>query len=330
MVKYLLSLDGGGVKGVIALQVLSMIEKTYDIKISNCFDMFAGTSTGGLIACLMAYRGMSIDEIFDKAYTVNNLRTIMSSTIYSRWFSNLQFWPKYSDKGKLEVITRCICGDDDIIGQPTTEVAQKEEEEVVKHTIFDVKKSLLVTSYDPQYKKPIFFRNYFDNTYNYRLVDICNSTSAAPTYFPAASVLNLTTNETKWFVDGGLCANNPVNMAYLDMKRLYPDEKIKVLSVGTGIYKSNYGPSDKNIGGVEWLVYDNIISILLDGNQVMSHLCAKNNAEENGDEYLRINDFITIASTKMDDTSDTNYENMKKEGMLWWNNNKSKLDAFFS
>ena len=60
------------------------------------------------------------------------------------------------------------------------------------------------------------------------------------------------------------------------MKKLYPDEHISILSLGTGISKSNFNPNkDSNIGELEWLLQENIIDIILDGNQLMSHLCTE-------------------------------------------------------
>jgi hypothetical protein len=201
--------------------------------------------------------------------------------------------------------------------------------DIKKHTIRDVDKHMLVTAYDPSEKKPIFFRNYFDSD-NFSLSDVCNSTSAAPTYFPSARVVNLTTNDVKWYVDGGICANNPSNIAYIDMKKLYPKEDIELLSLGTGISKSSFNPSkDCNLGGIEWLIQENIIDTILDGNQLMSHICTKELAGGNNDKYLRVNKYLKLSSGKIDDTTDANYQNMLTEGTIWWEKAKKDLGDFF-
>lgn len=379
MVKRILSLDGGGVRGVITLQLLKHIEDSYNIVLHEYFDMFAGTSTGALIAGLIAYKKMSANEILDKVYNVTNLREIMYQSYYDKWFGSFQLKPKYSDKGKLEVINRFLLDKDTEIQinnknkDNIKEGLKKEIKDEIKkelinelcihcqqllynkkniekhideiknisdiepnistkdheHTMYNVDKHLLITAYDPRDKKPIFFRNYFDCP-NYSLADVCNSTSAAPTYFPAAKVTNLSDNITNWYVDGGICNNNPSNMAYIDMKKLYPDEHISILSLGTGISKSNFNPNkDSNIGGIEWLLQENIIDIILDGNQLMSHLCTEELANENNDKYIRINKYLVLSSGKIDDVTDTNYLNMIKEGSTWWEKSKDDLYKFF-
>ena len=88
MVKRILSLDGGGVRGVITLQLLKHIEDSYNIVLHEYFDMFAGTSTGALIAGLIAYKKMSANEILDKVYNVTNLREIMYQSYYDKWFGS--------------------------------------------------------------------------------------------------------------------------------------------------------------------------------------------------------------------------------------------------
>ncbi len=384
MVKRILSLDGGGVRGVITLQLLRHIEETYNIVLHEHFDMFAGTSTGALIASLIAYKKMSAGEILDNVYTPANLKDIMYQSYYDKWFGIFQYKPKYSDKGKQDLINKFLLGKEEQIAAVKPEKTDKKEsiretlkEEIKKelkeelkreiclelsmcadkqsvqldeevrsdtilsdigsqkqlkeniHTMYCVKKHLLITAYDPSQKKPIFFRNYF-NMPNFCLADVCNSTSAAPTYFPAAKVTNLDDNVTNWYIDGGICNNNPANMAYIDMKKLYPNEHISLLSLGTGISKSSFDPNkDSNIGGIEWIFQDNIIDTVLDGNQLMSHLCVEELSKENKDKYLRVNKYLKLCSGKIDDTTDINYQFMVKEGTTWWEKSKTDLHEFF-
>src|SRR5215207_5565979 len=65
--KKLLAIDGGGIRGVIALEVLASIEKLLargdpSFRLASYFDLIAGTSTGGIIAAGLSL-GMSVDEI---------------------------------------------------------------------------------------------------------------------------------------------------------------------------------------------------------------------------------------------------------------------------
>ena len=62
MKKRILSIDGGGIKGIFAAQFLARIEEEYDIKICDYFDIIAGTSTGAIVAAALAV-GMPAEEI---------------------------------------------------------------------------------------------------------------------------------------------------------------------------------------------------------------------------------------------------------------------------
>ena len=131
-----------------------------------------------------------------------------------------------------------------------------------------------------------------------------------------------------WGVDGGVFANNPSDIAYIDHLKLFPKEKCKVLSIGTGLAKSTFKPTKyHSLGGWDWLFDENIIDLLLDSNQVSSHMKTKFMTREHGDDYIRINEYLTVASIQMDDTTKANYDNLIKEGDLWWD--KYKDHEFF-
>ena len=58
----ILTIDGGGIKGLYSAQVLAKFEEVFKCKISDCFDMLCGTSTGGIIA-LAASLGIPMNEV---------------------------------------------------------------------------------------------------------------------------------------------------------------------------------------------------------------------------------------------------------------------------
>jgi len=392
MVKRVLSLDGGGVKGVIILQFLSHLERTKGIKVGEYFDMFAGTSTGALIAVLLAHRKMGASEILEKVYSLQNMQKVMYQG-YATWaLSRFQIRSKYDDTEKIKLIDQFLNGDN-----------QQETR------IYDVEKPILIAAYNPIEKVPIIFRNYFDKP-NYSLREVCNSTSAAPTYFPIAKVtcpkstpsppppppppsappvpvpvpapepapvpssgdhvsVDQKSGETHlsnpmstspdskpddaqlpkskseempkmpstpvqgpkddprsdgnekfvWAIDGGIFANNPSDLVYYDALELYPGEELKILSIGTGINKSKFEKvTNAAMGGWEWMIDDNLIDVILDSNQVTSHIRTKNLSRKNGHPYLRINEYLRFASIKIDDTTPTNYKKLLEEGDLWW------------
>lgn len=93
MVKKILSLDGGGIKGVFIASLLAEIEEKRNLKICDYFDLIAGTSTGGIIAAALAL-GMS-------ARTVEKLYTTHAKDIFPQksWRGLFRIWGgKYSSK----------------------------------------------------------------------------------------------------------------------------------------------------------------------------------------------------------------------------------------
>ena len=389
MVKRVLVLDGGGVRGVISLKFLSLLERETGINVSQYFDFFAGTSTGGLIATLFAYKKMSATEILEQVYTLQNVTKIMSQGYYEWALSQIQVRSKYSDIEKIKFIGQYV----DSGG--TTRLR-------------DIDTPLLLVAFNPVEKLPLLFRNYFHGP-NYLLGEACNATSAAPTYFPIAKVtipdascassktdasVNNRGNDVEscdgkshkinaggadrgdvkceqidqvkndqsgqseqidqvkneqtgqssqgqqlvkssggsgdqlkggsnfcWAIDGGIFANNPSDLAYLDAKQLFKGEKLEILSVGTGISKSKFGfrkITNPALGGWDWMIDDNIIDLLLDSSQVSSHIRTKQLCRENGDQYLRVNEYLLLSSIALDNTTEANYKRLLEEGELWW------------
>jgi len=373
MPKRVLVLDGGGVKGVITLKFLSLLEKNKGINVSEYFDYFAGTSTGGLIASLFAYKRFSATEILEKVYTLETISKIMSQGYYEWALSQMQVRSKYSDKEKISFINKYLDGDKQI-------------------RMSNVKCPLLLVSFNPVKKVPILFRNYF-HTPDYLLADACNATSAAPTYFPVAKVtqpnnsvhkqeqveekcqidspnndmvkMNVNSRDANsesggdyssgaptlscslipdlskkdeqildkpekkdtndkeekdyfWAIDGGIFANNPSDLAYLDAKNLFT-EPLELLSIGTGICRSKFqNITNPALGGWDWMIDDHIIDLLLDSNQVASHVRTKHLCRIGKDQYLRVNEYLRSASSELDNTTPGNYERLLEEGELWW------------
>ena len=303
MVRYVLALDGGGVKGVIVLRFLQKLEEERGIKVSDFFDMFVGTSTGALICSLFAHKSISAKEILDNMYTQTNLATIMYQSYYNSIMNVFYTRAKYCNKNKMDVVSRYLCDKDT--------------------RMCDVPKPILITAYNPEKKEPIFFSNFLDRNSQYKLLDACNASTAAPVYFPAAVVECPEGGEDKILIDGGIFSNNPACFAYLNAKKMYPDEEVRVLSIGTGIKKSTFSPKYKNGGGYEWVIDAGVIDMMFDGNQLSAHLEMKRMTDLNRDTYLRVNEYLQYASYEMDDTSKNNYDLLLKEGDEWWKIHKN-------
>lgn len=228
-----LSLDGGGVKGYLSAKILANIELSLNeknnenINIGQRFDLIVGTSTGGIIACLLSI-GISAKEIFE-------LYEKLIPEIFSKKSFGF-FKPKYSS---------------DIL---------KEElkDKLADKTLKDVITKLCITSVDVQNSSPRFHKsNYLDDGRNVvrqdeKLIDLALATSAAPTFFSLVD-----TKHSSNLTDGGIVANNPSLVGAIEAKQINGNiDNVFLLSIGTG--EQCHMPYDvdklKNGGKLKWML----------------------------------------------------------------------------
>jgi len=194
----ILSLDGGGCRGVLPATILSRIECKTGKKSAQLFDMIAGTSTGALIACCLK-KGMAASDVIE-------IYRSESKTIFDK-----SFWS--SLKAGFGLIGSRYPADG------IESVLEKHLEGVLIGTDLPF---LLVASLDFQSGVPRFFKTNDDK--NVKLSYAARASSAAPTYFPPKDGL----------VDGGVYINDPSMAALAEGYKLWNEEPMKMLSLGTG------------------------------------------------------------------------------------------------
>jgi patatin-like phospholipase/acyl hydrolase len=241
----ILSIDGGGIRGILPARVLERLE-THRPGIVQNFDLFAGSSTGAVLAAGFAYgfgarfmrqmyqgfgKEVFADSIWDD---IRDLKYILGAD--------------YSIENLKALLER-------VIGETTLGDLEKN----VLIATFDLKDE----SRDPPRWKPKFFHNYPDSRGDSeeRLVDVVIRSAAAPIYFPIY----------QGYIDGGVSAINPsmcalaqaFNEGFLD---------IRLLSLGTG---NNPRWLDEQNG--DWGVYQwglNLVNLIMDGgSEVADYQC---------------------------------------------------------
>ncbi len=215
----ILSLDGGGIKGIIPCTILRYIEETTGQSISSLFHVIGGTSTGGIIAL-----GLSKPKDNGRnAYSAADMLKLYvehGKHIFSRRKNDLLSWMgSIIEKGIFDKIFD--------IEQFENLLKEQFGESRLKDSLTDV----LVTTYEPQKEKPFLFSSRLAKVNpeeDYLLREIARSTSAAPTFFKPAKVEY--ENKQMAFVDGGVFANNPSILAYSEAKALWK-QKTKTTTV---------------------------------------------------------------------------------------------------
>jgi len=240
--KRILSLDGGGLRGVLALGFLSRIEsllrKRYggdpDFRLSHYFDLIAGTSTGAIIAASLA-KGLTVREI------LNLYLTLGRDVFHSTWIRNGLVLPRYDDT-KLREHLEGVFGSDTTLGSDR-----------LKTGLLIVTKRVDTGSVWPLNNNPrgAYFRAPKDATWisnaDYRLWQVVRASTAAPSYFEP-ELITITAGQghksvVGHFVDGGVSPfNNPSLLAvmYATLKGYsvgWPlgEDNLFVTSVGTGL-----------------------------------------------------------------------------------------------
>jgi len=231
----ILSIDGGGIKGILPASVLSQIEEKYlDRPIGNYFDLIAGTSTGGIISLGLAL-GLCARKILE-LYTNHGAEVFPPLSFdpfglrkKMRFLSNITHYAYRADvlRGHLDNIFRDL-------------------------TLGDAKTRLCVPSFDGFTEVYIFKTPHhadYKLDWRERIVTVAMATAAAPTFFPVYK------DGGRFFADGGVWANNPVMLALVDTLACYEIDRrqIQILSLGCGDSAISITPTQIKFGGLwDW------------------------------------------------------------------------------
>lgn len=274
----ILSIDGGGIRGVYAAHILScMSERFGKINIGDYFDMIAGTSTGSIIAAAVACNKdpaliLSLyckrgPKIFRKRRSCIPIR--LQPAIHSL----------YSNKDLKQIL-----------------------ENIFKDIkLGDIKKPLLLPATDVGNGGVHVFKSGYSKEFtrdkDVLLRDAIMASCSAPTYF------NPTKLKEYLLADGGLWANNPSLAAVIDAQRRLNINlaNIRVLSIGTGLAKTCYGvETDKKWGLINGWKGKEFISFMMSLQAQSTHNYLQLMLQEN--QLLRLN-FETDLPLPLDDCS---------------------------
>ena len=281
--KKVISFDGGGVRAIAGIVFLKKLEEESGKKVADIFDMFIGTSAGALNAACFACDGLRADEV-KQYWSKEYLEQIMQTSFFWDQASLIQARPRYENKGRIELLKDLF----------------------ENKNISSTKKPLITLCYDIEKREHVIHSSY--KTPDISLLDAVCASSAAPMYFPTHQISN-----GSWMIDGGVVTNNPSLIGYVEAKKFFDTENIKVLSIGAALNKNKIkGSSSSKWGGVGWLRND-IIGMVLDSE-------IHNSIAENiiGNNYLRINSPLGDINRMLDDASKENIEKIHRLGIYWW------------
>lgn len=268
----ILSLDGGGLKGLFTAKFLADIETDLDVQIGDHFDLIAGTSTGAIIALGLAFRLPASDIL--KFYREKGPQ-IFDAPGYAITKAKYQAEP-------LRAALQEVLGD---------------------RTIGDARTRLVIPAFNIQRREVKLFKTRhsrrFLRDWKLKAVDVAMASAAAPTYLP--SFVNDSHIE---YVDGGIWANNPSLIALVEAITVLGIDrsKISLLSLGTTRETVRMDAVKTNGGRLSWgpQVADIFIGASSSAAEAMSEHLLRDNNDADSTRYHRINPLVAAGEFKLD------------------------------
>ena len=298
----ILSLDGGGIRGLMTAVWLARLEAELGSPLHEHFDLVAGTSTGALLGCgvskgVPAAKMVTLYEEEGASIFPNRASRLWNRA--TRLFSDGVSAPKYDGAG-LEKALKGVFGT----------------------TLFkNLKvKPTLVTAYDVLGREAVVFKNTKAAHRQLRVWEICRASAAAPAYFPAHEMA--VGGADLPLVDGGVVANNPTACAIAEAVRINSEarksgvtdpepaeiEHFVVASFGTGeSIRRITADEAREWGASEWALP--LIDVLFDGSADAVDYIARQLVDP--ENYFRFQTRLSGAYDDLDDATATNLNALK-------------------
>jgi len=313
----IISVDGGGIKGIVPLYFLLHLEqdliKLTGKTIYETFDVFAGNSVGAIIIGSIVYllgpdsKHKTLADLVNDMYTDDNFRSIFTKN--RNPLAKILMRPKYNSNYKTNIIKKHL-GDT---------------------LLTDTPKKVLFPVYSISDQMPKFYKSYTFGEESYDMLEtrgelarnVIDASSAAPAYF--SSVCYNIGSEERTEIDGAIFSNDPSDSILADALRLYPDEDITILSIGTGSPNfKKYGKETKKWGLFQWAL-SGISDVILNSNGVTADYKTKHFSNALGHKYLRIQEPVDIA---LDDIS--KIQELKVIAKDWYSKYREQVLELFA
>ena len=307
----ILAIDGGGIRGIIPALVLAELERRAGKPVAELFDLIAGTSTGGILAC-----GLTIPGDGGRP----RWRAEELVALYEKE------GPHIFDRSLLKRITS-------LEGIVDERYPNRPLHDVLRRYFGDARlrnalTRVLVPAYEIERRTPWFFRSVraqADAVYDFPMADVAFATSAAPTYFELVK-LPAPGEPTDYYalIDGGVFAVNPGMCAWAEARALGLDQDTVVVSLGTGSLMRRIAYDDaKDWGLIEWA--QPVLDVVFDGSSdVVEYQLGQVLAR---DRLFRFQTALESASDDLDDASADNLRALRLEGENLVERSSAQLDA---
>src|SRR3954471_1799156 len=291
-----LSIDGGGIRGVIPATLLDYIEHKTGRPVCELFDLIAGTSTGGILALALTMPGDPGKPRW-RAADLLGLYESEGTRIFSR-----SVWHRITSIGSLADERYPTEGIEGVLARYFGDTR-------LDQALTDV----IVTAYDLEARAPWIFKSTDaklpEKKRNYLMREAARATSAAPTYFEPCHLQSLDDEVAyRTLVDGGVFANNPAMCGWAEASGGGQPAQARLLSLGTGeLCRRLPFEQVQDWGLIQWA--RPILNVVMDGVSDATNYQLR---EMLGlDCYLRLTHGLELGNDDMDDAGKTNIHALK-------------------
>lgn len=306
----ILSIDGGGIRGIVPATVLAALEDEAGRPICELFDLIAGTSTGGILA--LALTVPAADDATRPRFTAEELVDLY-----------VEEGPKIFDRSLLDRV-RTVDGiaDEKYRNDGLRDALDRYLGDArLRDTLVDV----LVTAYDTAERAPFFFRTTRADPpgWDWPMASAALATATAPTYFEPVRLVTPDGSREFSLIDGGVFATNPAMCALAETLATGRGEDVVMVSLGTGqLTRPLPWAKVKDWGLLQWA--RPIIDVIFDGVADTVDFQAR---QILGDRYHRIQaKLVDGASDDLDDASQRNLKALRDlaDGLV--RNERAKIE----
>jgi patatin-like phospholipase/acyl hydrolase len=297
-----LSIDGGGIRGLIPALVLAELERRSGRRTFELFDLIAGTSTGGILACTLSAPDPLPAAQLVSLYEEEGPR-IFDRSVWQRIRSAEGLLDEKYDDAALDRALQRFLAD---------------------KRLAEARPDLVVPAYDLTEPGPYFFKTRKareDPAEDFPLSVVARATAAAPTYFEPLPV------GERALVDGGVFAANPAMSAFAEVLRFHPAAEVTLLSLGTGQRTRRRRFADvADWGLVEWA--RPILDVVFDGQSDAVDYQLRHALGDG--RYWRLQVELELASDDLDDATEGNLQLLRRHADDLISVESARLDAILA
>lgn len=278
---WLLSLDGGGIRGLMHLYALVKLEEITKKSVIDLFDGIAGTSVGGVIACLLTLPNPNCPT--RPLYSAKDVLQIMlenkDEMVVTNWQSLGGILGTHYKTTPVKNLLEKLLGENNFKNRLLPTV-------LITHDLHSYTERLISTT----------------DSQDFYTKDVAMATCAAPTYYEPQYVRTIDSSNEYLLSDGGTAMNNPILAGIALIQQHYGTsmKDIHAVSFGTGVIGQNRdGDFLHNGGCFDWAL--EIADLCIDGQLSVIESTAKLYL---GNRYCRFNPFLGKGNVRLDDVSD--------------------------